>query len=110
MLYLNSGKLKPKEFLEFYEFMSESKLIQKNVESGGILNVIALLFIFKIPVSQTPEKLSLNEILILLDIDKYCYILKEANISIDNIIKYAISSQNSSNPELETRLAKILDW
>ena len=59
VLYLNSGKLQPKEYLSFYEFMSESKLIQKNVETGGILNVIALLFIFKSKEADIPANLSL---------------------------------------------------
>jgi hypothetical protein len=56
------------------------------------------------------KRINLTEIILLLDIDKFNFILRESNISLDNIIKYAISSQNSSNPELEKRLAKILDW
>lgn len=92
MLYLNYGNLDSEQYLEFYNFMLEGSLIQKNVDSGGILNVIALLFIFKSNMANLKKQLNLTEILLLLDIEKYGYILQESNINIDNIIRYAISA------------------
>lgn len=72
--------------------MLDTKLLQQNVGTGGILNAIALLLILKSDQSKVEKNINLTESLLLLDINKYGYILKEANLSIDNIIKYAISS------------------